>query len=169
MKNCTQYLISNSNASLTLKSKYSWTFNLTTTDQVNTFEIEIQPLGSVGEMLLYSFDHGEAAGRIGLTSEASVSDLFITPENYTQQLNSSLGFSVYLVLGSLKKTFTVWSKPMYYGYPGDYYIKIWLQNNGPFDYSTAAPVKVTDSKCLISLLFLMKLKKQFNFFPKIQK
>ena len=37
---------------------------------------------------------------------------------------------------------------MYYGYPGDYYIKIWLQNNGPFNYSTTAPVKVTDSKQL---------------------
>ena len=153
MKNCTQYLISNSNASLTLKSKYSWTFNLTTTDQVNTFEIDGQTLGFVGEMLLYSLDQGVAAGRIGLTSEASVSDLFITPENYTQQLNDRLGFGVYLVLGSLKKTFTVWSKPMYYGYPGDYYIKIWLQNNGPFDYLTSTPVKVTDSKSFVQKFF----------------
>jgi len=148
VKNCTQYLTSNSNASLTLKSKYSWIFNLTTTDQVNTFEIDSQTLGFVGEMLLHSFDQGEeTAGRIGLTSEALVSDLLITQENFTQKVDSSkkLGFSVYLVLGSLKKTFTVWSKPMYYGFPGDYYIKIWLQDNGPFNYLTAAPVKVTDS------------------------
>ncbi len=150
MKNCTQYLTSNSNASLTLKSKYSWIFNLTTTDQVNTFEIDSQTLGLVGEMLLYSFDLGVAAGRIGLTSGASVSDLLITPENYTQPLNDSLGFSVYLVLGSLKKTFTIWGKPMYYGYSGNYNIKIWLQNNGPFDYlQTAAPVQVTDSNCFV--------------------
>ena len=115
-------------------------------------------------MLLYSLDQGVAAGRIGLTSEASVSDLLITPENYTQQLNDRLGFGVYLVLGSLKKTFTVWSKPMYYGYPGDYYIKIWLQNNGPFDYSTTAPVKVTDSKYLN---FSLKIKEAISFF-KIQ-
>ena len=108
-------------------------------------------------MLLYSFDDGGAAGRIGLTSEASVSDLLITPENNTQQLNSSLGFSVYLMLGSLQQTFTVWSKPLYYGYPGDYNIKIWLQNNGPFDYSTTAPVKVTDSKRLRSLIFILQL------------
>ncbi len=151
MKNCTQYLISNSNASLTLKLKYSWTFNLTTTDQVNTFEIDSQPLGFVGEMLLYSFDEGEAAGRIGLTSEALVSDLLITTENYAQKVDSNrkLGFSVYLVLGSLQKTFTVWSKPMYYGYSGNYNIKIWLQDNGPFNYSTTAPVKVTDSKFFV--------------------
>ncbi len=150
MKNCTQYLTSNSNASLTLKSKYSWTFNLTTTDQFNTFEIGSQPFGLVGEMLLYSFDLGAAAGRIGLTSEASVPDLLITPESYTQPLNDSLGFSVYLVLGSLKKKFTIWGKLMYYGYPGEYCIKIWLQNNGPFDYlQTAAPVQVTDSNCFV--------------------
>ena len=67
-------------------------------------------------------------------------------------MNDSLGFSVYLVLGSLKKTFTIWGKPMYYGYSGNYNIKIWLQNNGPFDYlQTAAPVQVTDSKVLQSL------------------
>ena len=108
-------------------------------------------------MLLYSFDHGQAAGRIGLTSEAPVSDLFITSENYPQKLDTSknLGFSVYLLLGSLKKTFTVWSSPMYYGYPGDYYIKIWLQNNGPFNYSTTGPVKVTDSKNFFSSLFFI--------------
>jgi len=150
VRNCTQYFTSNLNASLTLKSKYSWTFNLTTTDQVNTFEVDSQTLGFVGEMLLYSFYQGEAAGRIGLTSEALVSDLLITQENCTQKVDSNkkLGFSVYLVLGSLQKTFTIWSKPMYYGYSGNYYIKIWLQNNGPFNYLTAAPVKVTDSKVL---------------------
>ena len=90
-------------------------------------------------------------GRIGLY-QGSVSDFAITSQNITQKLNSNqnLGFGVYLELGSFRKTFTIWGAPVFYGYPGNYYIKIWLQNNGPFDYyqvsSVTSPVVISDSK-----------------------
>lgn len=99
---------------------------------------------------MYSFDQ-ITGGIIGVT-QGVVSDFLINSQNFTQKLSSSqnLGFAVYLELEDIVKTFTVWGTPIFYEYSGNYYIQIWLQKNGPFDYykvsSISEPVVVTDSK-----------------------
>ena len=149
MKNCTDYLNVNINSSLSLKSKYTWYFNLIE-NQINIFQIDTILIGEIGHMLMYSFNQTNG-GHISLT-KGGVSDFGITSTNSTKKLNESetIGFAVNLILEAIMKNFTIWDIPVFYEYPGNYYIKIWLQNKGPFDYyrvkSITNPVVISDSK-----------------------
>ena len=125
---------------------HSWSFNLE--NETNLFNIDSKVMGQTGYMLLYYFQTG--GGEIALT-EGPYSDMQLSPQNVVQKLgvNQNIGFLVYVELSPIDKSFTKWSLPIFYEYPGSYYIKIWLQYNRPFDYnvksSATLPVVVTDS------------------------
>ena len=109
-------------------------------------------------MFLYSFN--ETGGRIAIDATYGTYSDFLLDSNgeLSGKLNATqnLRFNVLVELTQVQNAFTKWSDPIYYSYPGTYYITAMLQDNGPFDYYTLnsirLPITVTDGKILINNL-----------------
>ena len=139
-KNCTEYIIGYKRGLINYNVQMDWDLNLT--NETNEFEINTLNVSQIGYMLLYSFE--SVGGRIALDfSPGKYSDFNMTFNgfNLTGPLNSEkyLCFGVLVTINPVQKIFDRRISKMY-AYSGDYVIKLWLQDIGPFE----ANVKVID-------------------------